>query len=202
MAAQENVNSFIKKNWKEIINNLEIRKHKKEMKKAVKLLVVVAMFSFAAVNVNAQKAVKLGHFNSSELIQSMPDYEQAKKTLEDFFQELRATGEEMQKEVERLNSEYQAKKDQLSDLLKQTKEKEIQDAYSRLQNFQANGQQEISAKETELMTAIQKKVKDAAANVAKNGKYDYIFESNGILWYAGDSDDVTQLMKKELGLTK
>lgn len=172
------------------------------MKKVVKLLVFAAIVTFAAVNVNAQKAVKLGHFNSKDLIQKMPDYEQAQNTLKDYVEQLRGDMEAMQKEVERLSAEYQAKKDQLSDLLKQTKEKEIQDAYNRMQTFNANSQQEVSAKEAELTEAIYNKVKTAAENVAKANKYDYIFESNGILWYAGDSDDVTSLIEKELGLKK
>ena len=172
------------------------------MKKAVKLLVIAALFTFAAVSTNAQKAVKLGHFNSNDLIQKMPDYEQAQNTLKGYVEDLRTEMDGMQKEVERLSAEYQAKKDQLSDLLKQTKEKEIQDAYNRLQAFQANSQQEVSAKEAELTKAIYDKVKKAAESVAKAGKYDYIFEANGILWYAGDSDDVTPLIDKELGLKK
>ncbi len=172
------------------------------MKKVVKLLVFVAIVTFAMVNVNAQKAVKLGHFNSKDLIQKMPDYEQAQNTLKDYVEQLRGDMEAMQKEVERLSAEYQAKKDQLSELLRQTKEKEIQDAYNRMQTFNANSQQDVAAKEAELTEAIYNKVKTAAESVAKANKYDYIFESNGILWYAGDSDDVTSLIEKELGLKK
>ena len=172
------------------------------MKKVVKLLVFVAIVTFAMVNVNAQKAVKLGHFNSKDLIQKMPDYEQAQNTLKDYVEQLRGDMEAMQKEVERLSAEYQAKKDQLSELLRKTKEKEIQDAYNRMQTFNANSQQDVAAKEAELTEAIYNKVKTAAESVAKANKYDYIFESNGILWYAGDSDDVTSLIEKELGLKK
>ncbi|MBR1626600.1 MAG: OmpH family outer membrane protein, partial [Bacteroidales bacterium] len=166
------------------------------------LLIFAALFTFAAFSADAQKPVKLGHFNSKDLIQKMPDYEQAQNTLKEEMDKLRSDMEEMQKEVERLSTEYQAKRDQLSDLLKQTKEKEIQDAYNRLQTFQANSQQVLANKEAELTEAIYNKVKAAAGNVAKAGKYDYIFESNGILWYAGDSDDVTSLIEKELGLRK
>lgn len=172
------------------------------MKKTVKLLVLAAVLVFAAAGVNAQRTVKLGHFSSKELIQKMPDYEKAQNTLKEEMEKLRGEVEEMQKEVERLSSEYQSKRDQLSDLLKQTKEKEIQDAYNRLQTFQANSQQVLSNKESELTEAIYNKVKVAAENVAKAGKYDYIFEANGILWYASDSDNVTSLIEKELGLKK
>lgn len=101
-------------------------------------MALVAIFIFGAANANAQKAVKLGHFNSRDLIQKLPDYTRAQDTLKAYVESLRGDLESMQKEVERLSSEYQAKKDQLSDLLKANKEKEIQDAYSRLQTFQSN----------------------------------------------------------------
>lgn len=172
------------------------------MKKVFQLLALTALFVLGTGVANAQKTVKLGHFNSKDLIQKMPDYEQAQNTLKDYVEQLRTEMESMQKEFERLSSEYQAKRDQLSDLLKQNKEKEINDAYQRIQTFQANSQQEIAAKEAELTEAIYQKVKVAAEGVAKDNKYDYIFESNGILWYAGESDDVTGLISKKLGLTK
>jgi len=170
------------------------------MKKTVKLLVFAALLSFFAVNTNAQKTVKLGHFNSRDLIQKMPDYAKAQDTLNQEMEKLRAELAEMQQEVERLSNDFEAKKNQLSDLLKQTKEKEIKDAYSRYQNHQANGQQLLSNREAELTANIYQKVKTAAENVAKANKYDYVFESNGVLWYASDSDDITALIEKELGL--
>ena len=170
------------------------------MKKAVQLLVFAALLSFFAVNTNAQKAVKLGHFNSRDLIQKMPDYARAQDTLNQEMTKLRTELSEMQQEIERLSAEYDAKKDQLSDLLKQTKEKEIKDAYTRYQSHQSNGQQLLANKESELTDAIYQKIKKAAENVAKTNKFDYIFEANQVLWYAGDSDDITPLIEKELGI--
>lgn len=172
------------------------------MKKAIKLLALAFVLTFSVGNVTAQKNVKLGHFSSKDLIQKMPEYSAAQDTLKAFVEQLRGDLESMQKEFDNLSADYQAKKDQLSNLLKQNKEKELQDAYTRIQTFQANSQQEISSKEAELTEAIYKKVKQAAEQVASENHYDYIFESNGILWYASDSEDVTSLIEKKLNLKK
>ncbi|MBQ7984636.1 MAG: OmpH family outer membrane protein [Bacteroidales bacterium] len=172
------------------------------MKKAIKLLTLAALFTFFAANTYAQRAVKLGHFNSKDLIVKMPDYDKAQNTLKEYMEQLNTELESMVKEYQRLESEYMAKKDQLSDLLKQNKEKELNDAAQRIQAFRSNSQVEMSNKEAELTEEIYNKVKQAAESVAKENKYDYIFESNGILWYAGDSDDVTSLISKKLGLNK
>jgi Skp family chaperone for outer membrane proteins len=48
------------------------------------------------------------------------------------------------------------------------------------------------------MNAIVEKIKAAVAEIATENGYTYIFESNGILWYAAESDDITSLLEKKL----
>jgi outer membrane protein len=168
-------------------------------KTAVKLLVLAVLFSLTSVTF-AQKAVKIGHFNSSDLIKKMPEYAAAQDTLKAYANEIQSELENMQKEVENLSNDYQAKKDQLSALLKSNKEKEINDAYTRMQTFRTNSETDIQNKQADLTQKIFDKVKVAAAKVAKDNHYDYIMESNGVLWYSNDSDDVTSLLEKELKL--
>jgi len=48
------------------------------------------------------------------------------------------------------------------------------------------------------MNAIVEKIKAAVAEVASENGYTYIFESNGILWYSTDSDDITSLLEAKL----
>ncbi|MDO5760031.1 MAG: OmpH family outer membrane protein [Bacteroidota bacterium] len=172
------------------------------MKKAIQLLSLCFVLAFTINTSFAQRALKVGHFNASELIRKMPDYDSAQNQLQTYATQLRTELDAMQKEYERMVAEYEAKQDQLSDLLKQNKQKEIQDIYSRIYTFRENSQAELSSKEQELIQAIYEKVRVATENVAKANKYDYIIEKNGILWYATDNDDVTALIEKELGLRK
>jgi len=44
------------------------------------------------------------------------------------------------------------------------------------------------------------KVKVIVAEIAKEEKYTYIFESNGALWYAEESEDITSKLVKKLNL--
>lgn len=173
------------------------------MKRTIQLVALAIVLAFSVNTSFAQRALKLGHFNSSEVIPKLPDYEKAQAEFKNYAEQLQADLELMGKEVERLQSEYQAKQDQLSDLLKQSKEKEIQDAYNRYQTFRQNSQLELETKQQDLMKAIYDKVKAAVSEVAKSNKYDYIIESNpnaGMLWYTSDSDDVTSLIEKQLGI--
>ncbi|MCH3924165.1 MAG: OmpH family outer membrane protein [Bacteroidales bacterium] len=170
-------------------------------KRAIQVLALAIMFSLTS-SVFAQKAVKLGHFNSSELIKRMPESDSAQATLKAYVEDIQKELEGMQKEYQRLVDDYQAKESQLSELLKANKQQEIKDVSNRYQAFQEKSQNDIQTKQTELMQKIFDKIRGVVEQVAKDNHYDYVFESNGILWYSNDSDDITPLIEKKLKLKK
>lgn len=169
------------------------------MKKTLIALLVV-MFAFGTTAV-AQKTVKLGHINSSELMQIMPGRDEAQATLQKEVDELQNTMKNMQAELEQRYNEYMGKKDQMSDLIRQTKERELQDMGNRIQDFQESAQKQLSEREQEVLKPIIDKAKKAIEDVAKENGYTYIFDSGvGALLYQQDSDDIMPLVKKKLGL--
>lgn len=168
------------------------------MKRTFQVL-VLAVLCLLGTDTFAQK-IKLGHFNSNELMQKMPEAKQAETQLQEYVADLQAEMELMSQEYNRLTEEYEAKKDQLTDLLKQNKQKEIMSVAERMQAFDRQSQVSIQEKQVELMNVIVEKIKVAVAEVAAESGYTYIFESNGILWYAAESDDITSLLEKKLSL--
>lgn len=168
------------------------------MKRTFQVL-VLAVLCLLGTDTFAQK-IKLGHFNSNELMQKMPEAKQAETQLQEYVADLQAEMELMSQEYNRLTEEYEAKKDQLTDLLKQNKQKEIMSVAERMQAFDRQSQVSIQEKQVELMNVIVEKIKVAVAEVASENGYTYIFESNGILWYAAESDDITSLLEKKLSL--
>ncbi|MEE1097023.1 MAG: OmpH family outer membrane protein [Bacteroidales bacterium] len=169
------------------------------MKRTFQVL-VLAMLCVLTGNAYAQKSVKLGHFNSSELMKRMPEADSIQNVLKDYAAELDAELKAMQGEYTRLLQEYEAKQDQLTDLLKKNKENEIRSVMERMEVFQQNASLDIQNKQNELMNVLIEKIKTAVAEVAQENKYSYIFESNGILWYSEDSEDITPLLVKKMGL--
>lgn len=168
------------------------------MKRTFQVL-MLAVLCLLGTDTFAQK-IKLGHFNSNELMQRMPETEAAQTQIQEYIADLQAEMELMSQEYTRLMQEYEAKKDQLTDLLKANKENEIQSVAERMQVFERQSQISIQEKQTELLNAIVEKIKVAVAEVAAENGYTYIFESNGILWYAAESDDITSLLEKKLTL--
>ncbi len=171
------------------------------MKHTIKILLAVVAISLSSGSLYAQKVIKLGHINSNELLQIMPGKDSAQNTLQKTAKEMETTMKTMQTELEQRYSDFMEKQSQMSDLIKQTKQKELQDMAARIEEFQQNAQKKLQEEERRLLTPIIEKAKTAIAEVAKENKYTYVFDSGiGALLYQDESDDLMPLVKKKLGL--
>ena len=171
-----------------------------KMKKALILLLLAATATAGASY--AQKGnVKLGHISSTALMEIMPGRDSATATLQAELQTAENQMKTMQEELEKKYNEYQEKQAQYSDLIKQTKQKELQDMGARIQQFQADAQANLQKREQEVMQPIIDRAKKAIEDVARENGYTYVFDSSvGALLYQQDSDDIMPLVKKKLGL--
>lgn len=169
------------------------------MKKSLVLL-FAAMFAFGTAAF-AQKSVKLGHINSTDLMQIMPGKDSAQAAFEAEVKIVEGELKAMQEELQAKYNDYQERRAQMTDLIRTTKEQEIRDLDTRIQTYQQNAQQKLREKETELLQPIIDRAKQAIADVAKENGYTYIFDTSaGTLLYQQDSDDILALVKKKLGL--
>jgi outer membrane protein len=107
-----------------------------------------------------------------------------------------------------MSNEYQAKiqdfqssQATMSDLMKQTKAKEITDLEERIKNFQTSAEEELRKKESVLLEPILTKARTAIKEVADKNGYSHVFDSaSGIVLHAPDTDNLLPLVKKHLGL--
>jgi len=171
------------------------------MKNLLKVCLVVSVLFFFSISANAQKALKFGHLDFAELYSSMPAQDSVKQIYNDYAQSLKTTLEQMQNELQNKYADYQSNIATMSDIIKQTKEKEMQDLQNRMKEFNAQAQKDLQAKEAELTNPLIEKAQNAVKEVAKENGYSYIFNSTGgLLLYAQPSDDIMPLVKKKLGI--
>ncbi len=167
------------------------------MKNIFKLILFVAILGFAG-NANAQK---FGHINFAELYSIMPGQDTAQAQYEQYARGLQAQMENMQKELETKFLDYQTNMATMSEIIKQTKEKEIQDLQARIEAFNMSATQDLQAKEAQLTQPLIERAKKAVQDVAKANGFTYIFNSSeGLLLYSEPSDNIMPLVKKQLGL--
>lgn len=161
-----------------------------------------AIMLCAALTLNAQE-YKFGHLNSGNLLASMPEAKAADEQLAALQKNLVAKGDTMVAEFRKAYDSYL--KESSEGILNPKQAKDREDALHKMQeNLQAYEQQiqqEILKKRQELLGPMLKKVDEAVDAVGKEGKYHMIFdESGGAMLYTLPSQDVTELVKKKLGL--
>ena len=169
------------------------------MKKIV-IAMVACLFAFGGTAV-AQKNIKLGHINSNDLMQIMPGRDSAQTVLQKEVQDLEATLKTMQGEMEKRYNEYMENQAGWTELIRNTKQREIQDMGARIQEFQENAQKQLQERESTLLKPIIDRAKKAIEDVAREGGYTYILDAGtAAVLYSQDSDDIMPLVKKKLGL--
>jgi outer membrane protein len=162
------------------------------------LLIPAALFS--------QQQVKLGHIDSQKLIMAMPESDSAQKKLQKVEQEFQATLEELQVEFNRKFKNYQDNYTTMTELIRTTKETELNELSERIQNFQTQAQQDFERQRVELFRPIQEKAKKAVDEVAEENGFTYVFDIGpgvgAIVYAASDTEDILPLVKAKLGLTE
>jgi len=172
------------------------------MKRFIGISVLVIMVIFVGQNALAQ-SLKFGHINRTELIQAMPDFDSARVKLEKLNTEIQNTLELLQVELNNKYETYLKESKNLTDLVRQTKEQELQDAQKRLTDFQTNAQNQIQEMQVKLFTPVTEKADKAIKDVGKENGYIYIFDlsQNQIIYFdETKSTNVMQLVKNKLGL--
>ena len=144
------------------------------MKRVFRVLFLgVALFVMSGV-ANAQ--VKIAHVNTAEILDAMPEKTKAEKDLEKYYGELQSQLQAMAKEYQTKMQDYEANQATMSNLVKQSKEKEIVDLQTRIQQFQASAEQEFEGKRAELLSPMLEKIQNAINAVGKEKGYTYILD--------------------------
>lgn len=166
----------------------------------MKKLISIVLTAFVSIPVFSQKAIKIGHINSTELLSAMPEKPKIQKELEDYARQLQQQLEAMQVEWQTKVQDFKAKEAEMTELVKNTKIKEITDLENRIQEFQQTAQEDLQKKEMQLMQPLIDKAKKAIEDVAKENGFTYIIdEATGVLLFSG-GEDILPLVKKKMGL--
>jgi len=170
------------------------------MKKIITLALVLLIIGLTSNASFAQKQ-KYGYINSDELLQIMPGADTAVARFQEYAKSLDTLLITMQQELNTKYEVFSANEAKMSDLVKQTKTKELQELQDRIKSFQTSAQEDLQKKQNELLQPIIDKAKSAIEKVAKANGYSLIIDSRqGILLYAAATEDILPLVKKELGI--
>lgn len=164
------------------------------MKKLLTVLIVALPMSLFAQ--------KFGHFNSADIIPSMPEYTAAQAEVQNASQQYEDELKKMQEELQTKYEDYQQNAATMVDAVKQRREAELQDLQTRLQEYYTNSQQELQQLQQTKLQAITEKITKAVKEIGDAGGYVYIMDLSGGVPYisATLSTDVTAQLRSKLGI--
>jgi outer membrane protein len=169
------------------------------MKNIFKLAVVSAVVVVSSFTANAQK---IAHISLDSLISVMPETKVATQAVQDYAKQLETQVTAMQTELQSKYEDYQTKQKDMPELVRASKEKELNDLNQRIQDFQQQAQTDYQKKSAELSKPVYEKAKKAIDQVAKENGFKYVLDtSTGMVIYNEPADDIFNLVVKKLGIT-
>ncbi len=166
------------------------------MKNVVKSIAIVVL---TVSSITFAQAQKIAHISLDSLITLMPESKTAQEVAQKYLKDLETQVSTMETELQTKYNDYMQNQTSYSDLVRQTKEKELQDLNKRIEDFKAQAQQDYQRKYADLSKPIYDKAKKGIESVAKENGYKYVLDtSTGNVLYSEASDDILLLVKKKL----
>lgn len=171
------------------------------------LITIFALF--LATFVNAQK---VGHLNSLEILDKMPERKQAAETIEKEGNAKREAIKKLEEEAQKKIEAFQAKTAKLveADYKDQTKmagfqkeQESLQAEVKKIESVKVEAGQSLQKKGEELMKPIEEKLLGAIKKAAKAKGLAYVLDSSQqVLLYIDETNsiDLSSDVKKELGI--
>ena len=136
------------------------------MKNILKAVLVITLM-IAATTAWSQSYLKIGYIDSQALVEMMPEKDSVEAKLVAYQKSLEEQIGAMYLEYQNKYADYTNNVDGMSDIIKQTKEREIADLETRINEFQQSAETEFGNKQQELYDPLITKAKDAINAVAK-----------------------------------
>lgn len=161
---------------------------------------VIAFFIIAAA-LGAQ-AQKFAYVNTELILESMVDYADAQKQLDDMSKKWQENIELKYKEIEKMYQTYKAEQILLTEELRREREKEILEKEEEVKNYQkekfgVNG--ELFKMRQKLIQPLQEQIYKALEDLSKRNGFNLIFDISGnsnILYYDARFDKTDDIIRK------
>jgi len=168
--------------------------------KLIKIFILTVIVAFAG-KATAQE-LKFGHINIQKLVAELPEKKAADAQLQAEATKLQDQLKVMSEDLDKKYTSYLSQRDSLPDLIRATKEKEIQDLDTRIKQYNQMAQQTLAQKEQQLLQPIMQKVQNAINEVGQEQGLIYIFDisSQVVLYHSDKSIDCEPFIKSKLGV--
>ena len=162
-------------------------------------IVVLAATGLVLAGFSSKAQMKIGFVDANELFSILPEAKKADSSLQQFKEVLQKTGEDYREELEEKAKKFNTDSSKLSSVQKEAERRKLQDLYNRVVNYDQEAQQQLEARQKEIIVPLQKSVNTLIAQVAKENGYTHVFSRDALL-VVPDGDNLLPLLKKKLKL--
>ncbi len=168
------------------------------MNKLIKILSVV-IFSIVAISASAQQ--KFGHVDTESLFYAMPEVKSIQTQLQNKSKEYENQLKTLYGQYETIITDIQ---NNGSTYMQAVLEQKYKDAYGleeRITALEQKAQEDLANLEAKLLQPVEQKAYNAIQTVATANGYSYIIDSSlGVFLVLPESDDLTNMVKTQLGI--
>ncbi|MGB0427924.1 MAG: OmpH family outer membrane protein [Flavobacteriales bacterium] len=166
---------------------------------------VLLILSLLVVSFSVQAQDKIGHINSAELLEAMPEYSSLKSQMETFKNGKESQLQSLNKSIEDKIAKLQSEEATLSAAVKEIRVNEIQQLQQKLQSYYQQAETEIQEKQLALLKPVFEKIQNAVNQVAKANGFSYVIDKSVndqvlMVVYFDDSKDLSAKVKAALGI--
>lgn len=165
------------------------------------IAIFVAIYS-VPISASAQK---FAYVDTDYILKNMPEYQAAKKQLDNISIRWQAEIDAKIAELQKKRAQYDAEKVLLTDDMRIQREEELsksQNDILELQRKRFGPKGDLIQKQAELIKPIQDKVHQTVQTIAENKNYGMIFDKAGstTVLYGNDRFDISDQILKEMGI--
>ena len=160
------------------------------------LFVVLLGFSIA---VNAQKPQRVAYIDMNYILENVPEYQNAQSQLDSKVQKWQEKLDGLSAEIEQMKTDLSNEKSLLTNDLIAERQEDIEikeQELKRLQQAYFGPTGDLFQLRKQLATPVQDQVYNAIQDIAKNKRYDFVFDrsSDLIMLYSNQKYDISELV--------
>ena len=168
---------------------------------------IFCLFILSSINIIAQKGARIGYIDMNIILNNIEEYQKSTKSLDKNILLWKKEIELKKIQLKNFQNQLEIEKVLLTSELIKDKELEIEDFALELINLQekrfgSNG--DMVKQRIKLLQPIQDQVLNIIKDIAKEKKYDFIFDrsSDGTMLYSVKNYDISDLVIKRINRNK
>ena len=167
------------------------------MRFTYKLILCISLLCYSAFSQAQTDALKIGFFNFVQVMANIPQAKEAEKRLEDEFATRKKNIESL--DIELKNEADELERDSLvsSATEQDAKRRKLRNRRREFKLLLEEYQEDLSLRQNQETAALQKLVRQAVLDVAKEDKFDLIIDQGAVL-FASEKVNITAAVMQRL----